>query len=190
MGRDEYGNALPQIDSIAAPYLLAARNAANKAWNLDPTRPMGATQMLRIARYYDFVPEAVETWYRRAMAADPDNYIACYYRLDFLRIRGKDDRSDQLAFGRECLAYGTAANRISNHPVESPRRLWRHIPRLLPHPRSLARHPNHLHQTPRRQIPPPIRRRAVYLRDRADYLKHALCGKTNEFAALAVGIRR
>jgi hypothetical protein len=63
--------------------------------------------------------QEMEKWYRRAMAADPDNYNAAKVKLQFLLPRWHGSHGDMIAFGRECLAGQNWAGNLPNLMVEA-----------------------------------------------------------------------
>jgi hypothetical protein len=46
----------------------------------------------------------METWFARAMKANPDNKLACDKKLYYLYPRWHGSHEEMIAFGRECLA--------------------------------------------------------------------------------------
>jgi len=54
----------------------------------------------------------MEAWFRRAMLANPDNYIACNAKENFLYPRWQGSTEEAIAFARECIRTGTPRNRI------------------------------------------------------------------------------
>jgi hypothetical protein len=84
--------------------LREAEQCLEQAWKLDREDYRAANFMLavKINQGEDGGGrEAMELWFNRAMAANPDNLDACRRRLHY--IRRYEDRDGMLAFGRWCL---------------------------------------------------------------------------------------
>ncbi len=74
------------------------------AWQVDPTDPGPPTEMLAVELARDEGRAVMETWFARAMAADPDHFDACQAKLKYLGPNAHGSAADALAFGRECVA--------------------------------------------------------------------------------------
>ena len=79
-------------------------NALKESAELDPADPEAATLLIDLARRRNLPPEEMETWYQRAMKANPANIAACKAKLAYLDSRPDADGQAMLAFGREFLA--------------------------------------------------------------------------------------
>lgn len=89
-----------------------AEAALDKAWVLDPKDPSIPTFMIQICRSGQKPREEMETWFRRAMQLDTNNYAACYYKLLYLLPQWYGSRADMLSFGRECVASTNWGGRV------------------------------------------------------------------------------
>jgi len=54
----------------------------------------------------------METWYKRAMEADPDNFDACGKKMYYLEPKWYGGPAEMLTFGRELLAGGNWEARL------------------------------------------------------------------------------
>lgn len=92
---------------LMAERLEPAAMAAEEAWTIDNNNSFACRAMLGIELGQGEGRERMETWFKRAMAADPDSYDACMNKLQYLEPKWYGaDVNDMLAFGRECLAGG------------------------------------------------------------------------------------
>ncbi|WP_149110742.1 hypothetical protein [Limnoglobus roseus] len=83
--------------------LATAQQKLEAAWQADSTLAAPATHMLDVAKGLGFEREAMETWFRRAMEADPDNLTACEAKKDWLQLKWRGKPKDALAFTYQCL---------------------------------------------------------------------------------------
>lgn len=88
---------------VFAERLADAEEALEAAWKLDPTDARIATLMITVKLGRGGGREAMETWFARAMEADPDAVDACVRKLYYLYPRWYGDHAQMIAFGRECL---------------------------------------------------------------------------------------
>ena len=105
--------------------LAKAETNLTAAWTADPAQPQAAVQMIAVCRGRSHPREQMETWFRRALAADPDSHPACQAKLDFLRPEAiGGDTAEMLAFGRQCARAGSAQGWIPDilHEVHRHRR--------------------------------------------------------------------
>lgn len=82
--------------------LEVAREALTKAWETDPHDPDAPTQMIAVMMGLNRPRAEIETWFSRAMAADPDNEEACRKKMLYLEPKWHGSAEEMLAFGREC----------------------------------------------------------------------------------------
>lgn len=85
-------------------YLARAATALERAWALGPTNFDIPTQMMAVTLSDSNRTGEHETWFRRAMALDPNSEDACGRKLQFLQPKWHGSDEEMLAFGRECVA--------------------------------------------------------------------------------------
>lgn len=83
-------------------FLEQAETHLTKCWDLDPTRPDGAELIVELSRGLGKDRDEMEKWFRRAMEADPNRYLACAAKMQFLRPAWGGSQEDMIAFGRQC----------------------------------------------------------------------------------------
>ncbi len=96
----------PQGWKDFADRLATANRCLTRSWELDPDSPVAATEMLTVVLGQGGPPGAMDLWFGRAMAADPDNATACYSKLTILEPKWGGDPDAMLRFGHDCLAGG------------------------------------------------------------------------------------
>ncbi len=84
--------------------LAVAREALEKAWELDPDDCRAPTEMIRVVEGEQSGREQMELWFSRAMALNPKNEQACRNKLHYLYPLWYGLREAMLAFGKECVA--------------------------------------------------------------------------------------
>ena len=82
--------------------LRVAHAALETAYELDPSDPLPPAVMVSVSSTVDQPNEEMETWFRRAMAADPGNVKACQMKLNYLLPRWGGSHEEMLKFGLEC----------------------------------------------------------------------------------------
>lgn len=97
---------------LFAERLAKAQDALQKAYQLDPNSPHAPIKMITVEMGEGNGRAAMEKWFERAMAADPDSYQACVNKLNFLLPRWYGSDKEMLAFGRECYKTGNWRGRI------------------------------------------------------------------------------
>jgi tetratricopeptide (TPR) repeat protein len=100
-GGDFAANVTPEGWKGFYQRLGAAEEALTKAYQIDPTDPDAATCMLKVVLGQGG-DRKMEAWFRRAVAADPDNYDACTRKLYYLEPKWHGSTDAQIAFGQEC----------------------------------------------------------------------------------------
>ena len=80
--------------------IAVAREAGEKAYAADVTDEWAPTLMVMICQHDDADAKEMETWFHRAMEADPDNFDACANKLAYLAAHGSVEEA--VKFGREC----------------------------------------------------------------------------------------
>jgi len=99
--------------------LAEAETALMAAWKKNPDDPRAPTLMLGVELGQAKGREVLETWYKRAMAADPDNADACRKKMYYLEPKWHGSQEDMLAFGRELLAAGNWEARLPFQLVDA-----------------------------------------------------------------------
>ena len=94
----------PDESKLMEERLAVAQVAAEEAWRLDNANSFAARAMMKIELGQGEGTPRMETWFRRAMAADPDCYDACARKLHYLEPKWYGSAEEMAAFGRECLA--------------------------------------------------------------------------------------
>jgi hypothetical protein len=87
-----------------AQRLPKAQTALDKAYALDPADPHVSRAMMTVELGQGEGRARLETWFRRAMNADPDNYDACGAKLLYLEPKWYGDPKAMLDFGHQCQA--------------------------------------------------------------------------------------
>jgi hypothetical protein len=86
--------------------IAASRTALEKAWELDQNNGVAATAMLTVARAQGLTVPEMETWYQRAIQADPTSENTVNGKLEFLEPKWHGSAQAMLAFGRQLLKDG------------------------------------------------------------------------------------
>jgi len=102
----------PEKAKLMEDRLAEAETALLQAWEKRPDDPMVATLMIDVELGQGKGREVMETWYRRAMAADPDNVAACRAKMYYLEPKWYGDAKEMLDFGRQLLAGGNWEARL------------------------------------------------------------------------------
>jgi len=79
-----------------------AEESFRKAYELDRDEPVTCTRMLTVALGKNESRMYMDDWFKRAMAANPDNYDACTKKLYYLEPKWHGSVVDMIAFGQEC----------------------------------------------------------------------------------------
>jgi hypothetical protein len=79
-----------------------AEELLTQAWKMNPNDPAAATKMITVERGQGKGREVMETWFQRAMKANPDNNVACQEKLIYLQPKWFGTPEDMIAFGHEC----------------------------------------------------------------------------------------
>ena len=95
------------------------------AWTADPTDPLPAVEMVGVCMGLNRPRDEMETWFRRALTADPDNYQACVAKLLYLLPQWHGSAAEAVAFGRQCLAVAHPDNRLADVLYDAHRNLNR-----------------------------------------------------------------
>ena len=102
----------PQGWKLFGQRLALAAQALEKVNQQDPSDERAPILMIDVTRGLDNDRTNVETWYRRAMWADPDSYLACATKMYDLDPRWGGSFQEMLKFGRECRDGGNYRGRL------------------------------------------------------------------------------
>jgi len=102
-----------------AERLGEAEKALTEAWTKNPTDPRAPTLMIGVELGQSKGRAVMETWYKRAMEADPDNQEACEKKMYYLEPKWHGNAEAMLAFGRELLAAGNWEGRLPFQLVQA-----------------------------------------------------------------------
>ncbi|HET6249929.1 MAG TPA: hypothetical protein VFE47_19725 [Tepidisphaeraceae bacterium] len=86
--------------------LQQGEDLLNKAWRMDPADSRVAIAALRLRTdqgMHGGGRESMETWFQRAISADPDSLTAYRLKLGFLYAHADDGHKAYLEFARDCL---------------------------------------------------------------------------------------
>jgi hypothetical protein len=97
---------------LFAQRLQKAQTILEKAWAKDRADPRIAIGMMTVELGQGKGRERLETWFRRAMNADPDSYDACKKKQLYLEPKWYGSEAETLAFGRKCLDTANWRSRI------------------------------------------------------------------------------
>jgi hypothetical protein len=102
-----------------AERLAVAEAALTEAWKMDPEDPEAPTQMINVELGPGKGRGVMETWFKRAMAADPNNFRACSHKMYYLEPKWHGSEQAMVAFGRELLAGGNWEARLPFQLIEA-----------------------------------------------------------------------
>lgn len=80
-----------------------AEQALTEAWKTDPTRAEPCIEMMRVELGQGLGQDREELWFKRALAADPDNNEAYSLMLYYLQPKWHGSPQAMIDFGRRCL---------------------------------------------------------------------------------------
>lgn len=118
--------------------LARAQKSLENAWRLDPSDPRAAIAMMSVERGQHEGRERLERWFRHAMDADPDCFVACLEKLTYLEPRWYGDAAQMVEFGHLCQATRDWPARLPFILVEAHRR----VAASTPHPADYWRRPD------------------------------------------------
>ncbi len=95
-------------------HVKVTKEALDEAWKLRPDDPRTANLRFGIEKAIGGGDrDAMELWFDRAMRADPDDYVACWEKLDWLDPKWYGTIEEMLAFGKACQATGNWRAKIT-----------------------------------------------------------------------------
>lgn len=92
--------------------LQKAQAVLERAWAADASDPNIAIQMMTVELGQGLGPDRLETWFRRAMDADPDSCEAAHKKMLYLEPRWYGSAEDVMNFAHQCVATGNWKSRI------------------------------------------------------------------------------
>jgi hypothetical protein len=93
-------------------YLQKAQTVLERAWAADPSDPNIAIQMMTVELGQGLGRDRLETWFRRAMDADPDSCEAAHKKMLYLEPRWHGTTEELLKFAHQCFDTGNWSSRI------------------------------------------------------------------------------
>ena len=81
--------------------LVTAEQVLTRAWQLNPNDAGAATKMLTVELGQGKGRDVMETWFKRAMKANPDDIAACRAKMYYLEPKWYGSPQEMIAFGRE-----------------------------------------------------------------------------------------
>lgn len=116
----EYANTVKEEGwKLMAERLAEAEAALTQAWEKRPEDSQAPTQMLAVELGQGKGRAVMETWFKRAMEADPGNFEACKKKMYYLEPKWHGSPAEMLAFGRELLAAGNWEARLPFQLVDA-----------------------------------------------------------------------
>src|SRR5688572_24957312 len=117
--------------------LEQAKKSAEEAWSLDANNAELCGQMMRVALHDPDGARLMNTWFARAVAADPTNLGPYRQMLGFLEPKWHGGVREMVAFGRKCLETGKWDVGVPLILVDAHATAARYTPQglaVLPHP--------------------------------------------------------
>ena len=99
--------------------LKRAESSFRDAWKMDNTDPETARWMIEICVSLSYPRQEMETWFQRAMAADPGYFPACRTKLRYLEPKWGGSPEAMIAFGREYLTNTAYKGDVTTTLVEA-----------------------------------------------------------------------
>jgi len=99
--------------------LKIAGEAGRRGWELDPLNYRCAEDMIRVCMGEGRDRAEMETWFQRAMLANPYAYDACRFKMTYLLPKWNGSLDEVLAFGEECVKNSTPDSRQALVMVEA-----------------------------------------------------------------------
>ena len=98
-----YANTVtPERFKLFGERLDMAAEVLEPAWKMNPNDPAAATEMLTVELGQGRDREVMETWFKRAMKANPDNIAACRAKMLYLEPKWHGSPEEMIAFAHEC----------------------------------------------------------------------------------------
>jgi hypothetical protein len=119
----------PEGFKLMQERLVAASEALAKAYELNPNDADAPTKMMDVELGQGNGKDVLETWFKRAMKANPDNYQACMNKLYYLEPKWYGSPQEMLAFAHECRASNNWYAQLPTLLVDAHDRLSRYVPK-------------------------------------------------------------
>lgn len=103
----------PEGWTLFAERLDKSQEASEAGWRADPFDSTICDNMIRVCMGKQLGDEVMESWFQRAMMADPNDADACEDKAFYLSPQWHGSPEEALAFGQACIAKGTSRNRVS-----------------------------------------------------------------------------
>lgn len=98
------GNTVdPEDYEVFRTRLKQAKTKLEAAWKAEPSLHQPPTFMLYVAKGLAFPREEMETWFRRAMETNPDNFEACDAKKEWLQSHWHGYNSTVINFVVQCM---------------------------------------------------------------------------------------
>ncbi len=98
-----------------------------KAWGMCTNDERIPIQMIKVCEGLQKPRGEMETWFNRAMAINPDSFIACEQKLHYLYPQWYGSREDMVAFGRQCLASTNWGGYVPLMLYQAHSEFWFHL---------------------------------------------------------------
>jgi hypothetical protein len=98
---------------LFAERIKKSHEAAEAGWREDPFNTVCCDLMIRVCMGGELGDDAMESWFERAMLADPNDAEACQNKAFYLSPQWHGNAEDAIVFGRECVEKGKPRNRVS-----------------------------------------------------------------------------
>jgi hypothetical protein len=92
--------------------LRKAQTILEQAWAADPSDPHIAIEMMTVELGQGLGRARLETWFRRAMDADPDSYEAAHKKMLYLEPKWYGTEEELLEFAHQCFHTRNWESRI------------------------------------------------------------------------------
>jgi hypothetical protein len=102
----------PEQFQMFGDRLNQAEETGRHGWELNPLLDKCATSMIIVCMGQSRDQATMDSWFQRAILANPDSVEACSAKLQYLLPKWHGSEEEALAFGRECVQMGNARNRI------------------------------------------------------------------------------
>jgi hypothetical protein len=106
------GSVTEQGWALFGERLKKAQTILEKAWSADPADPNIAIEMMTVELGQGLGRERLETWFRRAMDADPDSCLAAHSKMLYLEPKWHGSRGELFEFAQQCFATANWKSRI------------------------------------------------------------------------------
>lgn len=103
-GKGDANALTPEDRKNMIERLAVAEEVLTRAYELDPTDGAAAAEMLEVELVQGKGRDVMEKWFKRAIAADPENQTAYLAKLRYLEPQWHGSPKDMLDFGHQCLA--------------------------------------------------------------------------------------